>query len=56
MPTVHSAEEVHYDQMQNHMRKNKVGESAFRRNAIELGLVLRVRLQTQAHWKMRKCQ
>lgn len=42
-----SANKVHYNKMQDHMRENEVSEGAFGANAWELGFVLRIHLDTK---------
>jgi len=42
-------DEVHHHQVQDHMGKDEVGETALRRNAGKYGLVLGISLQAEAH-------
>ena len=48
-------DEVDHDQVQNYVRKHKVGKATLGRDSQKLFLVLGVRLQAEAHWNEGEC-
>lgn len=46
--------EVHHNQMQNHMREYEVTECSFWANSLEIGFVLRICLYSQTYYKQKE--